>query len=190
MRDIIQSPGNKSPRERLVVARLYLYGSRRQDGAPSGKGGVVIALSKVSARHDHPRGIIAIRRMLKLAFDRKSRVLQVSISGIFASEDMDELDNAVVEFVARHGPVRGIFDYSDVEAIAVPDSRLAERAQQPQVIEQRVVVASRATRGERARTYASYRREAGQRQAVIVDSLGEAYAFLDLRNPRFEPVER
>ena len=30
--------------------------------------------------------------MLKLAFDRKNRVLQVSVSGIFASEDMDELD--------------------------------------------------------------------------------------------------
>ena len=147
-------------------------------------------VGKGKARHDHHRGPIAIRRMLKLAFDRKNRVLQVSVSGIFASEDMDELDNAVVEFVARHGLVRGIFDYSDVDAIAVPDSRLAERAQQPQVIEHRVVVASRVMRGERARTYASYRREAGQRQAVIVDSLAEAYDFLDLRNPRFEPVER
>jgi hypothetical protein len=128
--------------------------------------------------------------MLKLAFDRKNRVLHVTISGIFASEDLDELDNAVVEFVARHGAVRGIFDYSEVAAIAVPDSRLAERAQQPSAIEQRVVVASRVMRGERARTYAGYRREAGQRQAVIVDTLDQAYDVLDLRNPRFEPVER
>jgi len=128
--------------------------------------------------------------MLRLAFDRKNRVLQVTVSGIFGSEDMDELDNIVVEFVARHGPVRGIFDYSDVDAIAVPDSRLAERAQQPQAIEERVVVASRVMGGTRARTYQGYRREAGQRQAVIVETLGEAYTFLDLRNPRFEPVER
>ena len=128
--------------------------------------------------------------MLKLAFDRKNRVLQVTIFGIFASEDMDELETAVVEFVARHGQVRGIFDYSDVEAIAVPDSRLAERAQQPEAIEQRVVVASRVLGGERARTYARYRREASQRHPVIVGSLAEAYAFLGLRNPRFEPVER
>ena len=128
--------------------------------------------------------------MLRLAFDRKNRVLQVTVSGIFGSEDMDELDNSVVEFVARHGPVRGIFDYSDVDAIAVPDSRLAERAQQPQAIEERVVVASRVMGGARARTYQGYRREAGQRQAVIVETLGDAYAFLDLRNPRFEPVER
>jgi hypothetical protein len=128
--------------------------------------------------------------MLKLAFDRKSRVLQVTVFGIFGSEDLDELDNAVIEFVARHGPVRGIFDYSNVDAIAVPDSRLAQRAQQPEAIEQRVVVTSRVMGGERARTYARYRREASQRHPVIVDSLAEAYDFLDLRNPRFEPVER
>lgn len=128
--------------------------------------------------------------MLKLAFDRKNRVLHVAVSGIFASEDMDELDNAVIEFVARHGPVRGIFDYSEVEAIAVPDSRLAERAQQPEAIEQRVVVASHVMGGERARTYARYRREASQKHPMIVSSLDEAYDFLGLRNPRFEPVER
>jgi hypothetical protein len=44
--------------------------------------------------------------------------------------------------------------------------------------------------GERARIYAGYRREAGQRQAVIVGSIAEAYDVLGLRNPRFEPVER
>jgi hypothetical protein len=128
--------------------------------------------------------------MLTLAFDRKNRVLQVTVSGIFGSEDLDELDNAVIEFVARHGSVRGIFDYSNVDAIAVPDSRLAQRAQQPEAIEQRVVVVSRVMRGERARTYARYRREASNTHPVIVDSLAEAYDFLGLRNPRFEAVER
>jgi hypothetical protein len=128
--------------------------------------------------------------MLSLAFERRSRVLRITVSGIFASEDMAELDNTVVEFVARHGQVRGIFDYTEVAAFAVPDSRLAHRAQQPSAIQQRVVVASRVMAGERARTYGRYRREAGQREAAIVGSLDEAYALLGLRNPRFEPVER
>jgi hypothetical protein len=128
--------------------------------------------------------------MLSLAFDRRHRVLRVTVSGIFASEDMEEMDHATVEFVARHGQVRGIFDYTEVAAIAVPDSLLAERAQQPSAIQQRIVVASRVSGGERARTYARYRREAGQREATIVGSLEEAYALLGLRNPRFEPVER
>jgi hypothetical protein len=127
--------------------------------------------------------------MLSLAFDRKHRVLRVTFSGIFGPEDMDEIDRTTVEFVAHHGPVRGIFDYTEVEAFAVPDSRLAERAQQPSVIQQRVVVASSVTSGERARTYARYRRDAGQQQAQIVGSLDEAYALLALRNPRFEPVD-
>jgi hypothetical protein len=128
--------------------------------------------------------------MLILAYDRRYRVLRVTVSDIFSSEDMEEMDTAMVQFVARHGPVRGIFDYTDVVAFAVPDSRLAERAQQPSAIQQRIVVASRVSGGERARTYGRYRREAGQREATIVGSLDEAYALLGLRNPRFEPVER
>ena len=128
--------------------------------------------------------------MLSLAFDRRHRVLRVTVSGIFSSEDMDEMDHATVAFVAQHGQVRGIFDYTQVAAFAVPDSRLAERAQQPSAIQQRIVVSSRVSGGERARTYAGYRREAGQREATIVGSLDEAYALLGLRNPRFEPVER
>lgn len=128
--------------------------------------------------------------MLILAYDRRHRVLRVSVSDIFSSADMEEMDNATIEFVARHGPVRGIFDYTDVAAFAIPDSRLAERAQQPSAIQQRIVVASRVSGGERARTYGRYQREAGQGEATIVGSLDEAYMLLGLRNPRFEPVER
>lgn len=115
--------------------------------------------------------------------------MRVTISGIFASEDMEELDTTMIEFVARHGQVRGIFDYAEVEAFAVPDSRLVQRAQQPSAIPQRVLVASRILGGEGARTYGRYQRDAGQKEAAIVGSLDEAYALLGLRNPRFEPVE-
>ena len=129
--------------------------------------------------------------MLSLAHDRKHRVLRVTISGIFASEDMDEVDRTVIEFVARQGQVRCIFDYTDVEAFAVPESLLARHAQQPLIVrEQRVIVSSRVAGGEAARLYVRHQREAGQKEAAIVDSLEEAYLLLRLRNPRFEPVER
>jgi hypothetical protein len=129
--------------------------------------------------------------MLSLAYDRKHRVLRATISGIFASEDMEELDRSVIEFVARQGQVRCIYDYTTVEALAVPESLLARRAQQPLIVrEQRVIVASRVSSGEAARAYVRYQREAGQKEAAIVDTLNEAYALLRLRNPRFEPVER
>jgi hypothetical protein len=129
--------------------------------------------------------------MLSLAYDRKHRVLRVTISGIFASQDMDEVDLTVIEFVARQGQVRCIFDYTEVEAFAVPESLMARRAQQPLIVrEQRVIVASRVAGGEAARVYVRYQREAGQREAAIVDNLEDAYLLLRLRNPRFEAVER
>ena len=129
--------------------------------------------------------------MLRLAFDRKNRVLQVTVSGIFASEDLDALDHAVIEFIAREGQVRSIYDYSAVEAFAVPQSRIVQRAQQPAIVrEERVMVASPAAGGDAMRAYGRHQREAGEREPLIVDSLEEAYAVLRLRNPQFEPVER
>ena len=95
--------------------------------------------------------------MLSLAFDRKNRVLRVTVSGIFASDEMEELDRVVIGFIARHGQMRGIYDYTDVEAMAVPDTRLIQRAQQPAIMrDQRVIVASRVLGGEGARAYGRY----------------------------------
>jgi hypothetical protein len=129
--------------------------------------------------------------MLSLAFDRKNRVLRVSVSGVFSSEDMAEVDRAVIEFVAREGQIRGIFDCTEVEAFAVPDSRFAQRAQRPPIMhDQRVIVASRIAGDEAPRAYGRYQREAGQKDAAVVGTLDEAYALLGLENPRFEPVER
>jgi hypothetical protein len=129
--------------------------------------------------------------MLSLAFDRKNRVLRITVSGIFASDEMEELDRVVIGFIARHGQMRGIYDYTDVEAIAVPQTRLVQRAQQPAIMrDQRVIVASRVLGGEGARAYGRYQREAGEKEAAVVDTLEAAYRLLELDNPRFEPVEQ
>jgi len=97
----------------------------------------------------------------------------------------------VIGFIARHGQMRGIYDYTDVEAIAVPQTRLVQRAQQPAIMrDQRVIVASRVLGGEGARAYGRYQREAGEKEAAVVDTLEAAYRLLELDNPRFEPVEQ
>jgi hypothetical protein len=128
--------------------------------------------------------------MLSVDFDRKARVLRVTVTGMYVPEDMEELDRRLIEFVAHHGQPRGIFDYSGVEVLAIPLSRLIQRAQQPAIILERVVVASRIIKGEGARAFARYRREAGVKESPIVDSLYEAYTLFGLKNPRFEPVDR
>jgi hypothetical protein len=128
--------------------------------------------------------------MLQLAFDRASRVLRVTVTGIYASADMEALDRMVIDALAREGPMRGIFDYSEVEAFAVPMSRLVQRAQQPAIMrDQRVIVASRVQGGEGARAFGRYQREAGEREAIIVRNLQEAYKVLRLKQPRFEPFD-
>jgi hypothetical protein len=126
--------------------------------------------------------------MLSLAYDRRNRVLRVTASGILASEDLEELDRVVIGFVARHGQVRSIFDCSEVEAFALPESLMIQRAQQPLILHERVLVGSRAA-VDAVRLFRRHQREAGKKEATLVDSLDEAYAFLRLRKPRFEPVE-
>ena len=127
--------------------------------------------------------------MLSLAFERRHRVLRITVSGIFASEDLDELDNAVIAFVARHGQARGIIDCTDAEAFAVPESRLAQRVQQPPILQQEKVIVAARVAGAGARTYGLLQRDAGRKEAAVVDTLDEAYALLGLKNPRFEPIE-
>jgi hypothetical protein len=129
--------------------------------------------------------------MLHLAIDRANRVLRVTVTGIFASDEMMELDRVVIDALACEGPMRGIYDYSDVEAFAVPTSRLVQRAQQPAILrDQRVIVASRVQGGEAARTYGRLQRETGEKEAVVVGTLEEAYRVLRLDRPHFEPFDR
>jgi hypothetical protein len=129
--------------------------------------------------------------MMTLAFDRGNRVLRVTVSGIFASTDLEEIDRTVISFLAREGSVRSIYDYTDVQTLAMPHSRLVQRAQQPAIVrDQRVIVASRVMGGDGARAYGRYQREAGEKDAAVVGSLAEAYDLLDLKEPLFEPVEQ
>jgi hypothetical protein len=129
--------------------------------------------------------------MLQLAFDRAHRVLRVTVSGIYASADMEELDRVVIDALAREGrPMRGIYDYTEVEAFAVPLSRLLQRAQHPALMrDQRVIVASRIQGGAGARDYGRYQREAGEKEAVVVQTLQQAYKVLRLKRPQFEPFD-
>lgn len=130
--------------------------------------------------------------MLRLEFDRANRVLRVTVTGIFSSADMEDLDRVVIDALAREGqPMRGIYDYTDVEAFAVPMTRLVQRAQQPAIMrDQRVIVASRVQGGEGARAYGRAQRDNGEREAIVVRTLQEAYEVLDLKRPRFEPFDR
>ena len=129
--------------------------------------------------------------MFTLAFDRRHNVLRARFTGVLSSQDVAELDEAVIAFTAREGPSHGLIDFSELEAVSVPTSRLVQRAQQPPFSpgHKRVFVVSPPAL-ELARTFAGHQAAAGLGNVDIVTTLAEAYRILRLpKVPRFEAVD-
>lgn len=129
-------------------------------------------------------------QMLTLLFDHKNRVLLARFSGIYTSDDIAAFDRGVGRFVAEEGAVRGLYDFSRVEAVAVPKTKFFELGRRPQLAldQDRVIVAPQLEIYELARLYAALQRDFGNVEPRIVRTLAEAYELLGLRNPEFAPV--
>ncbi len=129
--------------------------------------------------------------MFSLAYDKGHKVLRARFEGVMSSQDVDELDRAVIAFTAREGPWHGLVDLSAVDVVSIPPGILARRSQQPPFNPgyKRVFVVSPAAL-ELARTFATHQAAAGLGTVEIVTTLAEAYRILRLpRVPRFEAVD-
>ena len=128
--------------------------------------------------------------MFSLSFDSNHRVLLAQFAGVLSTEDIEGFDKALAAFVSRHGFACGIFDFSSVQANAVPRSFLVWRARLPQILlgQERVIVAPQQEIYELARVYATQQRDFGNIQGQIVRTLADAYLALDLRQADFRPV--
>src|SRR5215471_14513446 len=69
--------------------------------------------------------------MFSLAYDKGHKVLRARFEGVMSSQDVDELDRAVIAFTAREGPTHGLVDFSAVDVVSIPPGILARRSQQP-----------------------------------------------------------
>ena len=134
--------------------------------------------------------------MFSLYYERRHNVVMTRITGVLSSEDIEEHDRAVLNFLAglfaREQKVRGLYDFSAVEALAVPISKINQRGQRPAIIDgQRVVVAPPGAAGrDFAGQIADQLRTAGHREPTIVATLEEAYRLLDLEKPEFDRVDQ
>ena len=128
--------------------------------------------------------------MFSLWFDSNHHVLLAQFAGVLSTEDIEGFDKALAAFVSRHGFARGIFDFSSVQANAVPRSFLVWRARLPQILlgQERVIVAPQQEIYEPACAYAAQQRDFGNMQGQIVRTLADAYLALDLRQADFRPV--
>ena len=129
--------------------------------------------------------------MFTLAFERTHRVLLARFAGIISSEDIEALDRAAIGFVAREGSVRGLLDFSGVEAVAAPQTFFAarERPLQFALGQERVIVAPHLQAYELARAFASQQRDFDNIEPRVVPSLWDAYRLLSLDRPNFQSAQ-
>jgi hypothetical protein len=133
--------------------------------------------------------------VFSLFYERRHNVVMTRITGVLSSEDIEAHDRAVLNFLAglfaSDQKVRGLYDFSAVEALAVPISKIDQRGQRPAIIEgMRVVVTPPGAAGADFATRLSDQlRMAGHREPLIVDTMEEAYRLLEMDNPQFERIE-
>ena len=129
-----------------------------------------------------------------LAFERTHRVLWAKATGVIATQDLVDLDIASISFLAREErpngpPIRALYDFSEIAAIAVPQTKAAARGSRSAIVRgQRVMVQSRTLACGIVQTFVQSQRLAGNKLAVV-DSLDEAHALLGLSAPHFEAIE-
>lgn len=131
--------------------------------------------------------------MFTLLYDRTHRILMAKLAGVFSSEDAQEMDAALIRFMSRAeapGEIRGIFDYHEVEAMAVPRSRMIERAAQPPIIRStRVLVAYPNAPEDFGLTFRQLQAQEFNVRVEIVRDPEDAYRVLGIEEPAFEPVQ-
>ena len=129
-----------------------------------------------------------------LTFERTHRVLKAKADGVIATQDLLDLDLELMTFLSREEapdqpPIRGLYDFSEVAALAVPQSKAAERGNRPSILRgQRVMVQSQAAGCSLVDTFAQSQQQAGDSGLSIVNSLAEAHTLLGMDVPKFEGI--
>ena len=131
--------------------------------------------------------------MFSLSFEATYKVLRFDFASVLTPQDLDDIDVALVRFLGGEGRwhvgVRSLYDLTEVEMLAVPRSKFADRARKAPIGDlPRVVVAPRAGPEDFGRSYREERAFSTHRQPIIVPTLADAYAMMDLVDPVFRPL--
>ena len=131
----------------------------------------------------------------QLAFERRHRVIKAKVTGVLATQHLLDLDMALIAFLAREmivdaAALRGLYDFSEVTAVAVPQAKVEERGSLPAIVRgHRVMVRSRTLACSLVESFVQSQRRARDYQLTVVDSLEEAHALLGLNVAHFEVIE-
>jgi hypothetical protein len=111
--------------------------------------------------------------------------------GTVIEEDFILRNKAAAHFVVKHGPTRGIMDFSAIETIDMPLDRIVRTAQAPPILpgQARVIVEPDNPAYGLGRLIAAAQLFSRKVEPVVVRSLQDAYRALAVVEPNFEPVE-
>ena len=131
----------------------------------------------------------------RLSFEPTHRVVRATATGVISTQDLLDLDRELITFLAREetpdrSPVRGLFDFSEATAVAVPETMAVQRASQPAVVRgQRVMVPSRRAGCSIVECFMDSQRLAGTSSLAMAGSIPEAHALLGMDAARYEGIE-
>ena len=129
--------------------------------------------------------------MIELFFERDRRVLMVLYGKDLILANIEELDEMLTRFVAREGTADTLVDFSRFSGrVCAPD--LINRAKNKPTLmaaHKRVIVAPHDVTFGTMRAYSTHLGLRGEVGPLVVRTIAEAYGFLGLENPRFEPYD-
>lgn len=129
--------------------------------------------------------------MFTIEFDRWHRLTLFRFSNTFSTDDIQAVDEAGAALVAAAGAAHFLFDFTAVEAIAMPDRAITERGRRRQLCPgyKRVVVASHPEIVGLYRLFGANQSRVGSAPPTIVHTIADGLGHLGVRNPTFRPFD-
>ena len=128
--------------------------------------------------------------MFDLLWERHRRLLLVRFSDVLSTRDISDIDRAIVEFVGSHGRGDSIYDFSNVTAVAIPQSSFVSRRYDapltPGTV--RILVSPQEELHQQCLEFARQQAQLGYKRPHVTRTLDEAFQILGVNRPVFEAV--
>lgn len=125
-----------------------------------------------------------------VSYDQVHNVLRLDFEGPFTTADLDAIDPAIIGLLKEQNrsKVRVLYHMTHIEALAVPQLRIALRARSAPIGKSmRVVVAPPWASHGFGKSYRDAQQFSAHSRPLIVPRLLEAYRVLALVDPKFQP---
>lgn len=128
---------------------------------------------------------------MRCFYDSGRNILLTRFCGILNEQNLQTLNDAVAEFVQRHGKCHGLLDYTNVTSIDLSAHWVVQRAEKPSVVRgmTRVFVAPSDLNYAWCRMFQITQDLTHDDKPYVVRTMQEAYEILGIDTENFTPLE-